>query len=197
MFRQFDRACGVQVESGQEWTCGQKVEAARPGPLSKPPTGFSNNCIFPEFFGFSNLDHQGCFGSSIAWDVSALFRIPDAIASEDAGPLMCGGATVFSPLHTFDVQPGDRVGIVGILPCPGPEGTNLPPDSQRRAHANHASGADHVWYQNHWGLVWSAQPRSRKPQIEKFPLTKDGVVDAMARLREGKMRYRGKLVVPQ
>lgn len=36
-----------------------------------------------------------------------------------------------------------------------------------------------------------------KPQIEKFPLTKDGVVDAMARLRDGKMRYRGVLVAPQ
>jgi D-arabinose 1-dehydrogenase-like Zn-dependent alcohol dehydrogenase len=32
------------------------------------------------------------------------------------------------------------------------------------------------------------------PIVEKFPLTKSGVEDAMARLREGKMRYKGVLV---
>ena len=33
-----------------------------------------------------------------------------------------------------------------------------------------------------------------KPQIEKFPMTRDGVVAAMQKLRDGKMRYRGVLV---
>jgi uncharacterized zinc-type alcohol dehydrogenase-like protein len=31
-----------------------------------------------------------------------------------AGPLLCGGITVFAPLVTFDVKPTDRVGVVGI-----------------------------------------------------------------------------------
>jgi uncharacterized zinc-type alcohol dehydrogenase-like protein len=31
-----------------------------------------------------------------------------------AGPLLCGGITVFNPLVQFDVKPTDRVGIVGI-----------------------------------------------------------------------------------
>jgi D-arabinose 1-dehydrogenase-like Zn-dependent alcohol dehydrogenase len=75
--------------------------------------GFQNSCVAPQFFGTANWD-QGCFGTSVAWDVSALFKIPEAIASEDAGPLMCGGATVFSPLHTSGVRPGDRVGIIGV-----------------------------------------------------------------------------------
>lgn len=35
-----------------------------------------------------------------------------------------------------------------------------------------------------------------KPQIEKFPMTLTGVKDAMKKLRDGKMRYRGVLVVP-
>ena len=35
-----------------------------------------------------------------------------------------------------------------------------------------------------------------KPQIEKFPLTLTGVKDAMQKLRDGKMRYRGVLVAP-
>lgn len=34
-----------------------------------------------------------------------------------------------------------------------------------------------------------------KPQIEKFPMTTEGVTEAMQKLRDGKMRYRGVLVV--
>jgi len=30
-----------------------------------------------------------------------------------------------------------------------------------------------------------------RPQIEKFPMTRAGVTDAMQKLRDGKMRYRG------
>jgi uncharacterized zinc-type alcohol dehydrogenase-like protein len=45
-----------------------------------------------------------------AWTVP----LPDALASEDAGPLFCGGATVFNPIVQFDVQPTDRVGVIGI-----------------------------------------------------------------------------------
>lgn len=35
-----------------------------------------------------------------------------------------------------------------------------------------------------------------RPQIEKFPMTQAGIVEAMQRLRDGKMRYRGVLVAP-
>jgi D-arabinose 1-dehydrogenase-like Zn-dependent alcohol dehydrogenase len=35
-----------------------------------------------------------------------------------------------------------------------------------------------------------------KPQIEKFPMTQSGVTEAMQKLRDGKMRYRGVLVAP-
>ena len=34
-----------------------------------------------------------------------------------------------------------------------------------------------------------------KPATQKFPMTQKGVVDAMKQLREGKMRYKGVLVV--
>jgi D-arabinose 1-dehydrogenase-like Zn-dependent alcohol dehydrogenase len=40
-----------------------------------------------------------------------------------------------------------------------------------------------------------AAKKGIKPQIEKFPMTQKGVVDAMQKLRDGKMRYRGVLVV--
>jgi D-arabinose 1-dehydrogenase-like Zn-dependent alcohol dehydrogenase len=46
--------------------------------------------------------------------VSTVFKIPDGIASEDAGPLMCGGATVWSPLFNGGYKAGDRIGIIGV-----------------------------------------------------------------------------------
>ena len=68
---------------------------------------------FPNQFGTGNLD-LGCFGSAIAWDVTCLFKIPEGIASEHAGPLMCGGATVWGPLYEHGIRAGERIGIVGI-----------------------------------------------------------------------------------
>ena len=50
----------------------------------------------------------------MAWDASAVFKIPVEIASEDAGPLMCGGATSWSPLYESRLKPGSRVGILGV-----------------------------------------------------------------------------------
>lgn len=40
--------------------------------------------------------------------------IPDAIPSEQAAPLLCAGATVFSPMVRRGVRPTDRVAVVGI-----------------------------------------------------------------------------------
>jgi alcohol/geraniol dehydrogenase (NADP+) len=40
--------------------------------------------------------------------------IPDEISSEHAGPLLCAGTTVFSPLLRYNVRPTDRVAVVGI-----------------------------------------------------------------------------------
>lgn len=42
-----------------------------------------------------------------------MFHIPEVLSSEDAAPLQCAGATVYSALAA-NVKPGDRVGIVGI-----------------------------------------------------------------------------------
>jgi uncharacterized zinc-type alcohol dehydrogenase-like protein len=40
--------------------------------------------------------------------------VPEAIPTEGAGPLFCGGITVFNPIVQFGVKPTDRVGVVGI-----------------------------------------------------------------------------------
>lgn len=42
------------------------------------------------------------------------FKIPDNIDTKDAGPMMCAGITVYSPLVRLGCGPGKKVGIVGI-----------------------------------------------------------------------------------
>ena len=41
-------------------------------------------------------------------------KIPDALPSAEAAPLLCAGVTVFSPLRKYGVGPGKSVGIIGI-----------------------------------------------------------------------------------
>lgn len=45
-----------------------------------------------------------------AWAVP----LPGGVDPASAGPLFCGGITVFNPIIQFDVKPTDRVGVIGI-----------------------------------------------------------------------------------
>ncbi|KAH7376334.1 cinnamyl alcohol dehydrogenase [Plectosphaerella cucumerina] len=40
--------------------------------------------------------------------------IPDALASSDAAPMLCGGVTVYSPLRHHGAGPGKKVGVLGV-----------------------------------------------------------------------------------
>jgi len=42
------------------------------------------------------------------------FKIPDAIESKDAAPLLCAGITTYSPLVRANIGPGKTVGVIGI-----------------------------------------------------------------------------------
>ncbi|KAB5515313.1 chaperonin 10-like protein [Coniochaeta sp. 2T2.1] len=68
-------------------------------------------CPQRAIYGTSNLD-QGSFASHAIWREAFLHPIPDGLSDEDAAPLQCGGATVFTALH--DAHPNDTVGIMGI-----------------------------------------------------------------------------------
>lgn len=57
---------------------------------------------------------EGSFGSHVIWDADALFELPEGLELEHAGPLMCGGATVWGALSVYNVRPTDRVGVIGI-----------------------------------------------------------------------------------
>ncbi len=45
---------------------------------------------------------------------SGCYLCREKLKASVAGPLMCGGITVFAPLVLNDIKPTDRVGIVGI-----------------------------------------------------------------------------------
>ena len=43
-----------------------------------------------------------------------LVPLPGDLDASKAGPLFCGGITVFNPIVQFGVKPTDRVGVIGI-----------------------------------------------------------------------------------
>ncbi|PLB49612.1 GroES-like protein [Aspergillus steynii IBT 23096] len=43
-----------------------------------------------------------------------VFRIPAALPSAEAAPLLCGGVTVYAPLRKYGAGPGKSVGVVGV-----------------------------------------------------------------------------------
>ncbi|WP_158817500.1 NAD(P)-dependent alcohol dehydrogenase [Methylocapsa sp. S129] len=41
-------------------------------------------------------------------------RVPDGLDLSRVGPLLCAGITTYSPLRTWNVGPGSRVGVIGL-----------------------------------------------------------------------------------
>jgi D-arabinose 1-dehydrogenase-like Zn-dependent alcohol dehydrogenase len=67
----------------------------------------------PRSYAAQDLD-QGSFSSFTIWPDTNIYRIPEALSSADAAPLLCAGITVFTPMLKFGVKAGHRVGIIGI-----------------------------------------------------------------------------------
>jgi D-arabinose 1-dehydrogenase-like Zn-dependent alcohol dehydrogenase len=44
----------------------------------------------------------------------ALFVLPEALKSEHAAPLICGGTTLWSALSVYNVRPTDRVRVIAV-----------------------------------------------------------------------------------
>jgi uncharacterized zinc-type alcohol dehydrogenase-like protein len=60
------------------------------------------------------VGHFGGFADRVRAQWPWAVPLPDGLNPADAGPLLCGGVTVFTPLKVFDIRPTDRVGVVGI-----------------------------------------------------------------------------------
>jgi len=59
------------------------------------------------------VGHRGGFATHVRSHWAWTIPLPDKLNFADAGPLLCGGITVFAPLVMY-VKPTDRVGIIGI-----------------------------------------------------------------------------------
>jgi len=56
----------------------------------------------------------GGYSTHITVDENYVLRIPESLDVKAAAPLLCAGITLYSPLRHWNVQPGQKVGIVGL-----------------------------------------------------------------------------------
>ncbi len=90
------RSCD-QCQSGEEQMCRQGVTSTYGAPdrITGQLTtgGYSATLVVREEF---------------------VLRIPEGLDPARAAPLLCAGITTYSPLRTWNVGPGSRVGVVGL-----------------------------------------------------------------------------------
>jgi uncharacterized zinc-type alcohol dehydrogenase-like protein len=60
------------------------------------------------------LGPYGGFSERVRANADWVIPIPAALDTKFAGPLLCGGVTVFNPILEFGVNPTHRVGVIGI-----------------------------------------------------------------------------------
>ena len=99
------RSLKVGQRVGLGWqsnSCGQCEWCSR---------GLENLCPYQEA---TCVHRHGGYSSGVRANARFVYPIPDALPSEQAAPLLCGGITVYSPLRDHGVNPSSRVGIIGI-----------------------------------------------------------------------------------
>lgn len=57
---------------------------------------------------------QGGYSTHIVVTEGFVVRIPDSIPLDKAAPLLCAGITTYSPLRHWNVEPGQKVAVVGM-----------------------------------------------------------------------------------
>lgn len=90
---------------GVGWTSGSCMHCAQC--LS------GNQHLCPQVQG-TIVGRHGGFAERVRAHWAWTIPVPEGVRPEVAGPLYCGGITVFSPLLEFGISPTDRVGVIGI-----------------------------------------------------------------------------------
>lgn len=103
---------------------------------------------------------HGGFADKVRAQALSVVPIPQGIDLSTAGPLFCGGITVFNPLVQFDIKPTSKVGVIGI------------------------GGLGHLALQflNAWGCEVTAFTSSEKKKVEALELGAHHTLDS----RDGK-----------
>lgn len=60
------------------------------------------------------VHRHGAFANRVRAHWAWVLPLPEKVDPAKAGPLFCGGITVFNPIVQFGVKPTDRVGVIGI-----------------------------------------------------------------------------------
>lgn len=60
------------------------------------------------------VGHHGGFADRVRAHWAWAIPLPAGVSPEKAGPLFCGGITVFHPILEYGIKPTSRVGVVGI-----------------------------------------------------------------------------------
>ncbi len=102
-------------ENAQNLTVGQHVglgwHAGYCNACAPCRTGDHNLCANSQA---TIIGHHGGFADKVRAAANSVIPIPEGIDLESAGPLFCGGITVFNPLVQFDIKPTDNVAVIGI-----------------------------------------------------------------------------------
>ncbi|HWB84343.1 MAG TPA: alcohol dehydrogenase [Bryobacteraceae bacterium] len=98
------------------WTVGQRVGVGWNGGYC----GYCNPCRRGDFFAcqtntrMTGITCDGGYAEYMVASTKALARVPDALSSADAAPLMCAGITTFNCLRHSGARPGDLVAVLGL-----------------------------------------------------------------------------------
>ena len=60
------------------------------------------------------VGRHGGFAEKVRAQAAAVVKLPEGMDAASAGPLFCGGITVFNPMIQFGLKPTARVGVIGI-----------------------------------------------------------------------------------
>lgn len=112
--------CGIVEEVGSQVHRFKKGELVGWG-YQHDCCGYCKQCLSgcetmcPErsLYGYHEPE-QGSIASHAVRKAGFVFKIPEGMEPRHAAPLMCGGASVWNPLASWNVKPGDRVGILGV-----------------------------------------------------------------------------------
>jgi len=99
----------------KNFTLGQTVglgwHAGFCGHCSPCDSGDHNLCSSAEG---TIIGRHGGFADKVRAQAKSVVAIPDGIDLASAGPLFCGGITVFNPLVQYAIKPTDKVAVIGI-----------------------------------------------------------------------------------
>ncbi len=73
--------------------------------------GHHNLCLTAEP---TIVGRHGGFADFVRAQAASVTKLPEGVDAKTAGPLLCGGITVFNPLVDLQVPPTSSVGVIGI-----------------------------------------------------------------------------------